>query len=102
MTNKEELRKCLENLEVDGVAADKFVEGLAGVYQQLLDKDVRTSHPSLLKMRYLVEEILATFESSTSKILASSTYSYPQAQVFADLSDALVIQIKKARQMLKG
>jgi hypothetical protein len=102
MTNKEELRKCLENLEVDGVSADKFVESLTDIYQQLLDKDVRMSHPSLLKMRYLVEEILATFEGGTNKVLASSTYSSPKAQMFADLNDALVIQIEKARQMLKG
>lgn len=102
MTNKEELRKCLESLDVDEVSADKFVDSLTEIYEQLLTKEVRTSHPSLLKMRYLVEEMLAAFESGSSKVLAASTYSSPKAQTFADLSDALVIQIAKAQQMLKG
>ena len=101
MLNKDELRKCLKGLNVEEDSAEKFVCSLSEIYTQLLDNDIRTTHPSLLKMRYVIEEMLAEFESGSSKILASSTYSSPSNQAFVDLNDALVIQIAKARQFLK-
>jgi len=102
MAEKDELSKCLKNLGVEENATEEFVTHLMEVYKQLLEKDIRASHPSFLKMRHIIETMLTTFSCGYKKVLTSSTYSSSGvcANVFNDLNDALAIQIEKAKQFL--
>jgi len=100
--NRDDLLKCLESLKVDQGTAEKLIVSFEEAYGQMVEGEIRMSHPSLLKLRYLIEEMFGSFEKEDyKKIIASSTYSSPSTQAFIDLNDALVIQIAKARQFLK-
>jgi len=97
---RDDLLKCLESLEVDTETAGKFADSLGQAFEQMQNGDVRVSHPSLLKMRYLLEEMFGSLEREYKKILTSSSYSTPRTQAFQDLNEALQIQINKTRQLL--
>lgn len=97
---KDDLLKCLENLEVDSETATRFADSLQHAFEQMQCGGVRISHPSLLKFRYLLEEMFSKLTGEYHKILTSASYSTPRAQAFQDLGDALQIQIDQTKRLL--
>lgn len=95
--SRDELKKCLEGLNVDEPTTERFVESLMDVHRQLVRNNVRSSHPALLKFKHAVEDILKVFNGGHEPILTAQQ----TTQTYHDTIEALDIQIQRTQQLLK-